>query len=173
LSERIIVAAEMMTAAYTDDLRLIAPELRTNTVGLVLAVKALNHPRIDRSEGGYRRCGILAGPSQLAILISKSVDRAKPSKEIWTTRCLASGVKRSCPSRSAHQDRSGISRRLNSGPFGTMGVGLPFAVGGKAQKPAQVICVHGEWPGTKVGIDWRLSSKFSCRRRVAGRQAQT
>ena len=61
MSERIIVAAEMMTAAYTDDLRLIAPELRTNTIGLVLAVKALNHPRIDRSEGGYRRCGILAG----------------------------------------------------------------------------------------------------------------
>src|SRR5439155_21545283 len=31
--------------------------------------------------------------------------------------------------------------RLNSGPFGTMGVGLPFAVGAKAAKPnSQVIC---------------------------------
>jgi thiamine pyrophosphate-dependent acetolactate synthase large subunit-like protein len=35
--------------------------------------------------------------------------------------------------------------RLNSGPFGTLGVGLPFAVGGKAAKPnAQVICLHGD-----------------------------
>ena len=35
--------------------------------------------------------------------------------------------------------------RLNSGPFGTMGVGLPFAVGAKAAKPdTQVICLHGD-----------------------------
>src|SRR6478672_7508582 len=35
--------------------------------------------------------------------------------------------------------------RLNSGPFGTMGVGLPFAVGAKAAKPnSQVICLHGD-----------------------------
>jgi thiamine pyrophosphate-dependent acetolactate synthase large subunit-like protein len=35
--------------------------------------------------------------------------------------------------------------RLNSGPFGTMGVGLPFAVGAKAAKPNnQVICLHGD-----------------------------
>jgi thiamine pyrophosphate-dependent acetolactate synthase large subunit-like protein len=35
--------------------------------------------------------------------------------------------------------------RLNSGPFGTMGVGLPFALGAKIAKPdAQVICVHGD-----------------------------
>ena len=35
--------------------------------------------------------------------------------------------------------------RLNSGPFGTMGVGMPFAVGAKAGKPnAPVICLHGD-----------------------------
>jgi len=35
--------------------------------------------------------------------------------------------------------------RLNSGPFGTMGVGLPFAVGAKAARPdKQVVCVHGD-----------------------------
>jgi len=35
--------------------------------------------------------------------------------------------------------------RLNSGPFGTMGVGLPFAVGAKAAKPDKpVICLHGD-----------------------------
>jgi len=35
--------------------------------------------------------------------------------------------------------------RLNSGPFGTMGVGLPFGVGAKAAKPdAQVIVLHGD-----------------------------
>jgi thiamine pyrophosphate-dependent acetolactate synthase large subunit-like protein len=35
--------------------------------------------------------------------------------------------------------------RLNSGPFGTMGVGLPFALGAKLAKPdTQVICVHGD-----------------------------
>jgi len=35
--------------------------------------------------------------------------------------------------------------RLNSGPFGTMGVGLPFGVGAKVAKPdAQVIVVHGD-----------------------------
>src|SRR3954453_7178570 len=35
--------------------------------------------------------------------------------------------------------------RLNSGPFGTMGVGLPFAVGAKVACPdKQVIVVHGD-----------------------------
>jgi thiamine pyrophosphate-dependent acetolactate synthase large subunit-like protein len=35
--------------------------------------------------------------------------------------------------------------RLNSGPFGTMGVGLPFGVGAKIAKPdKQVIVVHGD-----------------------------
>ena len=34
--------------------------------------------------------------------------------------------------------------RLNSGPFGTMGVGLPFGLGAKAAKPdKQVVVVHG------------------------------
>ncbi len=35
--------------------------------------------------------------------------------------------------------------RLNSGPFGTMGVGLPFGLGAKIAKPdKQVIVVHGD-----------------------------
>lgn len=35
--------------------------------------------------------------------------------------------------------------RLNSGPFGTMGVGLPFGVGAKAAKPeASVLVLHGD-----------------------------
>ena len=35
--------------------------------------------------------------------------------------------------------------RLNSGPFGTMGVGLPFAIGAKVAKPdAQVVVLHGD-----------------------------
>jgi thiamine pyrophosphate-dependent acetolactate synthase large subunit-like protein len=35
--------------------------------------------------------------------------------------------------------------RLNSGPFGTMGVGLPFALGAKLAKPdKQVLCLHGD-----------------------------
>jgi thiamine pyrophosphate-dependent acetolactate synthase large subunit-like protein len=35
--------------------------------------------------------------------------------------------------------------RLNSGPFGTMGVGMPFAVGAKAAKPDhKVLCLHGD-----------------------------
>jgi thiamine pyrophosphate-dependent acetolactate synthase large subunit-like protein len=35
--------------------------------------------------------------------------------------------------------------RLNSGPFGTMGVGLPFALGAKLAKPdKQVVCLHGD-----------------------------
>ena len=37
------------------------------------------------------------------------------------------------------------AHRLNSGPFGTMGVGLPFGLGAKAAKPdAQVIVLHGD-----------------------------
>jgi acetolactate synthase-1/2/3 large subunit len=36
-------------------------------------------------------------------------------------------------------------RRLNSGPFGTMGVGLPFAIGAKVALPdTQVVVVHGD-----------------------------
>ncbi len=35
--------------------------------------------------------------------------------------------------------------RLNSGPFGTMGVGLPFGLGAKAAKPDnQVLVLHGD-----------------------------
>lgn len=35
--------------------------------------------------------------------------------------------------------------RINSGPFGTMGVGLPFGLGAKAAKPdKQVIVLHGD-----------------------------
>jgi acetolactate synthase-1/2/3 large subunit len=35
--------------------------------------------------------------------------------------------------------------RLNSGPFGTMGVGLPFGLGAKAAKPdSQVLVLHGD-----------------------------
>jgi acetolactate synthase-1/2/3 large subunit len=35
--------------------------------------------------------------------------------------------------------------RLNSGPFGTMGVGLPFGLGAKVAKPdAQVVILHGD-----------------------------
>jgi acetolactate synthase-1/2/3 large subunit len=35
--------------------------------------------------------------------------------------------------------------RLNSGTFGTMGVGLPFAIGAQAARPdRQVICLHGD-----------------------------
>jgi thiamine pyrophosphate-dependent acetolactate synthase large subunit-like protein len=35
--------------------------------------------------------------------------------------------------------------RLNSGPFGTMGVGLPFGIGAKVARPdKQVIVVHGD-----------------------------
>jgi thiamine pyrophosphate-dependent acetolactate synthase large subunit-like protein len=38
-----------------------------------------------------------------------------------------------------------LGHRLNSGPFGTMGVGLPFGIGAKAAKPeAQVIVLHGD-----------------------------
>src|SRR6185295_14816250 len=35
--------------------------------------------------------------------------------------------------------------RLNSGPFGTMGVGLPFGLGAKAAAPdKQVLVLHGD-----------------------------
>jgi thiamine pyrophosphate-dependent acetolactate synthase large subunit-like protein len=35
--------------------------------------------------------------------------------------------------------------RLNSGPFGTMGVGMPFGVGAKAARPdRQVVVLHGD-----------------------------
>jgi len=36
-------------------------------------------------------------------------------------------------------------RRINSGTFGTMGVGLPYAIGAQAAHPdAQVVCLHGD-----------------------------
>lgn len=44
--------------------------------------------------------------------------------------------------------------RLNSGPFGTMGVGLPFAIGAKAAKPnTQVICLHGDGSFGQNGLE--------------------
>ncbi|HEV2336022.1 MAG TPA: thiamine pyrophosphate-binding protein, partial [Stellaceae bacterium] len=44
--------------------------------------------------------------------------------------------------------------RLNSGPFGTMGVGLPFAIGAKAAKPGtQVICLHGDGSFGQNGLE--------------------
>ena len=46
-----------------------------------------------------------------------------------------------------HQTIPGFQpgHRLNSGPFGTMGVGLPFGIGAKAAKPDhQVVVLHGD-----------------------------
>ena len=66
------------------------------------------------------------------------------------TSCSARRSSRSTGRRSSNFGRQSIptfvpGHRLNSGPFGTMGVGLPFAVGAKAAKPdAQVICLHGD-----------------------------
>jgi len=38
-----------------------------------------------------------------------------------------------------------LGNRLNSGPFGTMGVGLPFGVGAKAARPEKkVVVLHGD-----------------------------
>ena len=38
-----------------------------------------------------------------------------------------------------------LGNRLNSGPFGTMGVGLPFGVGAKAAQPdKKVVVLHGD-----------------------------
>jgi thiamine pyrophosphate-dependent acetolactate synthase large subunit-like protein len=38
-----------------------------------------------------------------------------------------------------------LGHRLNSGPFGTMGVGMPFGVGAKAAKPDhKVVVLHGD-----------------------------
>ncbi|HPR69433.1 MAG TPA: thiamine pyrophosphate-dependent enzyme, partial [Kiritimatiellia bacterium] len=35
--------------------------------------------------------------------------------------------------------------RINSGTFGTMGVGLPYAIGAKVARPdKQVVCLHGD-----------------------------
>src|SRR6202047_2173953 len=53
--------------------------------------------------------------------------------------------------------------RLNSGPFGTMGVGLPFAVGAKAAKPdAQVICLHcdGSFGQNAMELDTAVRHKL-------------
>jgi thiamine pyrophosphate-dependent acetolactate synthase large subunit-like protein len=67
--------------------------------------------------------------------------------------------------------------RLNSGPFGTMGVGLPFAVGAKAAKPnAQVICLHGDgsFGQTAMELDTAVRHKLPLLARVAnhGRAAR-
>jgi hypothetical protein len=39
----------------------------------------------------------------------------------------------------------GMAKLTGSGPFGTMGVGLPFGIGAKIAKPdKRVIVVHGD-----------------------------
>jgi thiamine pyrophosphate-dependent acetolactate synthase large subunit-like protein len=45
-------------------------------------------------------------------------------------------------------------RRVNSGTFGTMGVGLPYAIGAQAARPdQQVICLHGDGSFGKNGME--------------------
>jgi thiamine pyrophosphate-dependent acetolactate synthase large subunit-like protein len=52
--------------------------------------------------------------------------------------------------------------RLNSGPFGTMGVGLPFALGAKLAKPdKQVICVHGDGSFGMNGLELDTAVRHS------------
>jgi len=44
--------------------------------------------------------------------------------------------------------------RINSGPFGTMGVGMPFGIGAKAAKPdKQVVVLHGDGSFGMNGIE--------------------
>src|SRR5580704_1473774 len=52
--------------------------------------------------------------------------------------------------------------RLNSGPFGTMGVGLPFALGAKLAKPdKQVIAVHGDGSFGMNGLELDTAVRHS------------
>jgi acetolactate synthase-1/2/3 large subunit len=47
-----------------------------------------------------------------------------------------------------------LGHRLNSGVFGTMGVGLPFGLGAKVAKPdAQVVVLHGDGPLGMNGLE--------------------
>jgi len=47
-----------------------------------------------------------------------------------------------------------LGHRLNSGPFGTMGVGLPFGLGAKAAKPdATVVVLHGDGSFAMNGVE--------------------
>jgi thiamine pyrophosphate-dependent acetolactate synthase large subunit-like protein len=52
--------------------------------------------------------------------------------------------------------------RLECGPFGTMGVGLPFAVGAKAAKPPPPLAGEG-------GVGSQPSPRFGGEGRVRGR----
>jgi acetolactate synthase-1/2/3 large subunit len=52
--------------------------------------------------------------------------------------------------------------RLNSGPFGTMGVGVPFGVGAKAAKPdTQVVVLHGDGSFGMNGFEMDTAARHS------------
>lgn len=52
--------------------------------------------------------------------------------------------------------------RLNSGPFGTMGVGLPFGIGAKVAKPdTQVVVLHGDGSFGMNGLELDTAVRHS------------
>jgi thiamine pyrophosphate-dependent acetolactate synthase large subunit-like protein len=52
--------------------------------------------------------------------------------------------------------------RLNSGPFGTMGVGLPFGIGAKVAKPdTQVLVLHGDGSFGMNAMELDTAARFS------------
>ena len=51
--------------------------------------------------------------------------------------------------------------RLNSGPFGTMGVGLPFGIGAKVARPdKQVLVLHGDGSFGLNGMELDTAARF-------------
>jgi thiamine pyrophosphate-dependent acetolactate synthase large subunit-like protein len=52
--------------------------------------------------------------------------------------------------------------RLNSGPFGTMGVGLPFGIGAKVAKPdTQVLVLHGDGSFGMNAMELDTAARYS------------
>jgi thiamine pyrophosphate-dependent acetolactate synthase large subunit-like protein len=95
-----------------------------------------NQAKLGRAEAALANDAVPIHPQRLCREVRDFIDR--DAVLVVDGQEILNFARQSIPTFHA-------GHRLNSGPFGTMGVGLPFALGAKAAKPAsQVVVVHGD-----------------------------
>ena len=97
---------------------------------------ASNQPKLAKAEAALATEAVPIHPQRLCKEVRDFIDR--DAVLVVDGQEILNFARQSIPTFQP-------GHRLNSGPFGTMGVGLPFALGAKAARPdTQVVVVHGD-----------------------------
>jgi acetolactate synthase-1/2/3 large subunit len=129
-----------ITADCASVLRQWSEALGSSSAGRYAAwtseLAASNQPKLAKAEAALATEAVPIHPQRLCKEVRDFIDR--DAVLVVDGQEILNFARQSIPTfKPGH--------RLNSGPFGTMGVGLPFALGAKAARPdTQVVVVHGD-----------------------------